>query len=524
MGRCLPLIVLLAIVISALWGMVHVDEGFVYPLDDSYIHLSLARNLAESGVWGLTPDRYAFCSSSPLWSVALAGCFRLWGYSDLTALFLSLIFCIATMSVVDSFFHRHGFVGWRRLLMDLAFLIVSRLPVLGLLGMEHSLHMLLVAIMVDSGFRIMTGRTRKCESVFICGVIALLPVVRYESFFLIIPFCVLLFFHGHRKLAVSVVICSWILPLLYGTYSVLHGGWFLPNTLLIKGGSFDLDRVIVESLMPYLHFDNRTYDYFILMSATVLAALFHRRSDIVVVALIGLFTAEMGHHVFVGETSFMRYQGYVSTAATMLLLPIIGGFPFRQLSRPRKTAVFFALLLFALPFLHSFFHYSSMLAQGSSDVQCQQIQMAKIFASIDRDMRGAVAVNDIGIMSLRSGIPILDLVGLADGEVASLVRSRQNFLTGIRSIASEREVKYMAVFNGWFPKESVPQALGMIPVGCLVNLDNYVCAEPSVMLYASDALHAQALEKAMRQVEPTLPGSSKLVFNDKLGADRSERR
>ena len=43
--------------------------GVLYPLDDSYIHLALARTLATSGVWGIDAQHPAAASSSPLWTV-----------------------------------------------------------------------------------------------------------------------------------------------------------------------------------------------------------------------------------------------------------------------------------------------------------------------------------------------------------------------------------------------------------------------------------------------------------------------
>src|SRR6266851_2122500 len=41
----------------------------VYPLDDAYIHMAIAKNLAQHGVWGVTSHEFTSCSSSPLWII-----------------------------------------------------------------------------------------------------------------------------------------------------------------------------------------------------------------------------------------------------------------------------------------------------------------------------------------------------------------------------------------------------------------------------------------------------------------------
>jgi len=39
---------------------------FCYPLDDTFIHMAVAKNLVLHGNWGITPAGFVSCSSSPL--------------------------------------------------------------------------------------------------------------------------------------------------------------------------------------------------------------------------------------------------------------------------------------------------------------------------------------------------------------------------------------------------------------------------------------------------------------------------
>lgn len=58
---------LCAALLVAIWSL---TGGLGFTLDDAYIHLSLAENLA-AGHYGVNPGEHASVSSSPLWPVVL---------------------------------------------------------------------------------------------------------------------------------------------------------------------------------------------------------------------------------------------------------------------------------------------------------------------------------------------------------------------------------------------------------------------------------------------------------------------
>ena len=60
-------------------GLRATDGHLIYSLDDAYIHMAVAKNLARSGVWGCTPFHFSSSSSSLLWTLILGIANRLAG-------------------------------------------------------------------------------------------------------------------------------------------------------------------------------------------------------------------------------------------------------------------------------------------------------------------------------------------------------------------------------------------------------------------------------------------------------------
>src|SRR6476620_5767347 len=79
-------------------------EGhLVYALDDAYIHMAIAKNLALHGTWGVQPGTFSASSSSPLWTLLLTAAFRTAGVSDAAPLVLNTViaaFCVVTVGMM----------------------------------------------------------------------------------------------------------------------------------------------------------------------------------------------------------------------------------------------------------------------------------------------------------------------------------------------------------------------------------------------------------------------------------------
>ena len=161
-GSGVPAIALyLALVGILLWlSLARTGGMFVYAQDDPYIHLALARTLADHGVWGIRPTEFASASSSPLWTVLLAALWKLGAHAVWVPFVLNILFGVAFLAVSASYVARAfrpansevdsgvgrpkglRYIPW----IPVALVLVTPLPTLAFIGMEHTLQVLLVVV------------------------------------------------------------------------------------------------------------------------------------------------------------------------------------------------------------------------------------------------------------------------------------------------------------------------------------------------------------------------------------------
>lgn len=83
-----PLFLFGGLCLLEIWAIVWLNEGlFIYALDDTYIHLAMAENIARWH-YGINLETYVAASSSILWPFLLA-LFQGWEYAPLLINILS---------------------------------------------------------------------------------------------------------------------------------------------------------------------------------------------------------------------------------------------------------------------------------------------------------------------------------------------------------------------------------------------------------------------------------------------------
>src|SRR5271167_2084671 len=61
----------------------HTNGMLIYPLDDTFIHMAVARNLSMHHNWGINPFQFGSASSSLLYTLLLSGLFSIFSVDRL---------------------------------------------------------------------------------------------------------------------------------------------------------------------------------------------------------------------------------------------------------------------------------------------------------------------------------------------------------------------------------------------------------------------------------------------------------
>ena len=474
--------------------------AFAYPLDDAYIHLAMARTLAETSGLGITEHAFASASSSPLWLVLLAGGW--WTFGTCVWLPLALATSAALLLVVaaDRLWRRSGLAANRRLSALLALVLLVPLPTLANSGMEHTLHAWLAVVLLDRLQRFCPTSGR-AERVGLLVVAAAFGAVRLESAFLLVV--ALGSFAWRRSVAMALLagLAASLAWLLLGAVALRHGGFLLPNSIVLKGG-----RVPIPGIDPEQHgvltglraLVRRGHLGMLVVTLSTLFGLGRGRVNAAALgSLMIVLFAMLLHAQWARLGWFYRYEAYLIAAAVGFAVPVV-----QQVGATRGPSARWLLgaLLAATTgvmvprALRAFVD----LPRASAHTYRQNVQVGRFLA--EHGNGRPVAVNDIGAVALLGHVPVLDLVGLADTEVARARCAGTFDAAFVRDLATRRGISLAVVYEDWFP--------GQLPPGW-TRLARWRVAEPfwgsTVAFFAVDPRDQAHWQQALERTAPLLP-------------------
>lgn len=495
---------------------------FTYPLDDTYIHLAVAKNLATSGVWGITPDRFTSCTSSVSWPLTLAALGAAMPWAEWLPLILNLLFGVAVLILVDRGLREQAVGQIVRIGVLAGFVMVVPLSVLTVVGLEHVAQIAFALGLLRWGVEMIDGPDQGSQRVGRGLILAILLVAtRFEGLFLVASIAWLLQRRGRRRTALRLAVAGAMPLVVFGLISFFIGGRFLPTPIWMKGklGSELLPALLAAPSDPG-QWVQLLIDFSILsplrslaevgaLSWLVLLALarliWTRTQGTRLVGLWIVLATTWMHLVFARTGWLGRYEAWLIAMLAVSLAPFAqelfdGG---RRRRWPVRLTALVLLLVFGLfPVRERVASTMFQANRGSTNIYEQQVQMAR-FLDFYRSGE-TVAMNDIGAVNFFADVDCVDLWGLSDNDIAERRLAGELDPVEIAWITRVRGVEVVVMY------ESVLDETGGTPAGWRPVADwrirrNAVCGSSRVTWFSTSVAAEPKLRAQLEEWSPELP-------------------
>jgi hypothetical protein len=442
------------------------NDIFVYEVDDAYIHMAIARNLALFANWGVNAHEFSSTSSSPLWTILLASINRTLGIHDLTPLILNLFLSLLLLFSVYALLHRRSATKLLTTNILLLLIFITPLPELTLSGMEHVLHALVTVFFSHQAARFISqlDDTPTSQQVLLLVLAMLLTSVRYEGLFTVLPILILLFLNGRWKYAVLLAGVSVLPMILIGVWSLSHGWYFLPNALMIKPSLPETTLkgllTYLLSLLEYARCNTQIIVLFI-MILMMLRQVGFRLQPNYRQALLLITSVSILCQIILKIGWFYRYHSYLITLALFAIAnALTAQRPFGKTEAPTlftatryKKNIVRSLLIPALSFVLAAplaIHAVASLVRTPLATQNTYEQEYLPAKFLERYYKGkTIAATDIGAIAYYSNAYVVDLWGLGTLEPAQLKRADRYGKAEISHITQEKGVSVAVLYDAW---------------------------------------------------------------------------
>jgi hypothetical protein len=498
----------------------------VFALDDPYIHMAMAKNFALHGVWGITRFGFTSSSSSPLWTFLIAVTYLLFGVSETSPFYLSLLCGALVLGVA------YHVLRWYKLSPKLIFwallalLFFTPLPTLIGIGSEHLLHAALTILLTFLAARLLSeesSSTTRRDLILLLAFSPLLTLVRYEGMFLILAIGALFCLRGRWLTGVAVAAAGFSSILLYGAIGLAKGWSWLPSSILLKGNFplFTDWRTTFDSLFAPAYANIKEGPHLVaLVAASLFLALYasDKRKALwdsrqVMTAMFVLIS--FAHIQFCMVRPFPRYEAYLVALGIVVIVAQLGdqlpqklfGTPADRTLVPKHVGGVLLAVFLIYPCVVRAGVGLVYLPQASKNIYEQQYQMARF---IQRYYQGStIALNDIGAVNFLADVHCLDLWGLANNEVAQLKHRHEYHTRDILRLSREAGVKVAMVYDTWYAGEIGGLPRDWVWVGQWVLPDNVVAGGDTVSIYAVDESETVPLMQKLQDFSPFLPKAVK---------------
>ena len=417
------------------------DGHFIYALDDAYIHMAMAKNLARHGVWGCTPFHFSASSSSLLWTLGLGIVYFLFGVNEIAPLVLNVLLAVLTLLVSDHYLEKFKAPPVLRAAALLAMVVAFPLPGMVLLGMEHILHLLLtiwfacaaVEALMDAG----SAAAARRQTLWLCIAAALLASSRYEGFFLVGLACLGLLARRHWLRAILVGSAAFAPTFVFGVYSLAQGAFFFPNSLMVQAGDDKLSLLSVIFKLPgrkdlLVLGRNRELLALLLLGLLAAGVLWARKRSfwsrgVWLPLLLSLMILLHIHYAFSPMFWVYRYAAYLVEFAVFAAAAVMADWlesgpvetKWRSRGRGMLLVAGIAALTCGITDVRNGIHPAKEIRK-TTQTYFEHYAAAKFLAR--HYPAATVAINDLGAVTFFTEARILDIFGLGDIEPLRIKR------------------------------------------------------------------------------------------------------
>jgi hypothetical protein len=510
----------------------------VYPLDDAAIHLSIADTLVHHGTWGVVPGEYQSASSSPVWTLLVAGWLALASVLGATGLdslasigpfLLNIAPALLVIAILGG--NQRVLAPSRHRPFDAAGVVILCvpllfLPALTMLGMEHTLHMSLVLGSVVLFARHTNGDHAWGPSWLPYVLLGIATLTRFETLFVAAGLAVAQLammlpgwrpsvarpaLHGQVKRATLIGVSAGVPFAVFALFNRAMGQGWLPNSVLAKGQSISgegagfawsaiLNRFTSDSVLAV--------GTLVLIAALMVNG---RRSHRFVFPGIVVVVATAGHVVLAQIGWYERYQAYLLALLAFALLLVAEDFVPADRRAPARSVLVPILVALGLLLSEAKVELTWEIPMAVNDTYQQRYQAARFVDRYYDDDH--IATSELGYMGLTHDGPITDVLGLGDYEILQqrIAAAGHPPAAYWRRLAVDRGFDVVVMYPSILLFDTPTE---WILVGeWHINRSTFSALEPTLQFWATTPQEVSQLEANLREFEASLPSGPTLTLN-----------
>lgn len=421
--------------------------GIGFPLDDSWIHQTYARNLALLHEWSFIPGKPSAGSTSPLWTLLLAIGFFLPAAPYLWTYLLGGLLLFAVAVLAETIFRR-AYPAYRPAFpwAGLFFTLEWHMAWAAVSGMETLLHILAVTAVLGL---LIAGSRRY----LLLGLLTGISVwVRPDGLTLLGPLLLYVVLVEPDNLTRVRAFLRLLVGFaaLFGPYMLFNlalSGTPMPNTFYAKQAEY-------AGLSLY----ERFFAYVLqLLAGPILALLLglaqktlsavRRREWGILLAVVWMLGYILLYFFRLPAYQHGRYL--MPAMSIAVLIGLMGFYEFLPASRTYRMRLTRQVFLTAVVTFSLVFACYGAYTYGQ-DVGLIETEMVASAKWADKNIppKALIAAHDIGALGFFDRHNLIDLAGLISPEVVPFIRDEAKLTTYM----DERQVEYLIVFSGkgWY--------------------------------------------------------------------------